>query len=262
MGSGPVLLLIHGTGASTHSWRDMAPRLAARFTVIAPDLPGHAFTENPGRRKLSLPRMAEALGELLQVMEVVPELCVGHSAGAAILVDMCLTDKIQPKAVISLNGALLPLAGLAGQIFSPLARLLAANPLVPQFFAWRASNPDVVARLLRGTGSKIDANGADLYQKLVSDPGHAKAALDMMASWELGRLERALPKLKQKLILVVGTNDRTVRPSCSYSVHAMVPQSKLIRLRGLGHLAHEERPEKLCSVIFEAAACVRVLPAD
>ena len=47
MGSGPVLLLLHGTGASSHSWRDLAPRLARHFTVLAPDLPGHGFSAQP-----------------------------------------------------------------------------------------------------------------------------------------------------------------------------------------------------------------------
>ena len=45
MGTGPVALLVHGMGASSHSWRDVAPLLASRFTVIIPDLPGHAFTD-------------------------------------------------------------------------------------------------------------------------------------------------------------------------------------------------------------------------
>ena len=40
MGQGPVLLLLHGTGAATHSWRDLAPLLAERFTVYAPEHPG------------------------------------------------------------------------------------------------------------------------------------------------------------------------------------------------------------------------------
>ena len=45
MGDGPALLLLHGTGAATHSWRALAPLLAERFTVVAPDLPGHGFTQ-------------------------------------------------------------------------------------------------------------------------------------------------------------------------------------------------------------------------
>ena len=55
MGDGPDLLLLHGSGAATHSWRDLAPLLARDFRVIAPDLPGHGFTETPGGDGLSLP---------------------------------------------------------------------------------------------------------------------------------------------------------------------------------------------------------------
>ena len=44
MGSGPVALLLHGTGASTHSWRNVMPLLAQRFQVVALDLPGHGFS--------------------------------------------------------------------------------------------------------------------------------------------------------------------------------------------------------------------------
>ena len=57
MGQGPVLLLLHGTGAATHSWRAMLPLLARHFTVVAPDLPGHGFTDAPATARLSLPGM-------------------------------------------------------------------------------------------------------------------------------------------------------------------------------------------------------------
>jgi len=51
MGEGPVVLLIHGTGASTHSFRKLAPLLVPYYTVVAPDLPA---TASPARR-LRLP---------------------------------------------------------------------------------------------------------------------------------------------------------------------------------------------------------------
>ena len=44
LGQGPVMLLLHGTGASTHTWRDLVPLWASTFTVVSVDLPGHAFT--------------------------------------------------------------------------------------------------------------------------------------------------------------------------------------------------------------------------
>ena len=90
MGQGPPLLLIHGTGAATHSWRGLLPLLAPHFSVIAPDLPGHGFTQSPPAHRLSLPGMAADIGVLLRKLEVRPEIVVGHSAGAAILARMCL----------------------------------------------------------------------------------------------------------------------------------------------------------------------------
>ena len=45
MGSGPVVLLLHGTGSATHTWGSLAPLLADDFRVLAPDLPGHGFTD-------------------------------------------------------------------------------------------------------------------------------------------------------------------------------------------------------------------------
>ena len=68
MGQGPAVLLIHGTGASTHSWRALAPRLAEQFKVIAPDLPGHGFTERAPRRRMSLPAMAESVAALAEAL--------------------------------------------------------------------------------------------------------------------------------------------------------------------------------------------------
>ena len=47
MGTGPVLLMLHGTGASTHTWRALMPELAKHYTIVAPDLPGHGFTGAP-----------------------------------------------------------------------------------------------------------------------------------------------------------------------------------------------------------------------
>jgi magnesium chelatase accessory protein len=261
MGSGPCLLLIHGTGASTHSWRDLAPILAQRFSVVAPDLPGHGFTTMPPRNGMSLPGMAERLAALVQTLGISPVLAAGHSAGAAILIRMCLDGTIAPRALISLNGALLPFGGVPGRIFSPLARLAASSETLPRLFAWRAGDPAVIARLLQGTGSRLDPTGAALYAKLARNPQHVAAAFAMMAQWDLHDLARRIPQLRTPLFLVAGSNDRTVPPSVAYAVHAAHPSSKVIRLAGLGHLAHEEEPERLAAIIEEIAAETGAAPA-
>jgi magnesium chelatase accessory protein len=249
----PTVLLVHGTGAATHSWRGVMPLLAERWNVVAVDLPGHGFTESPPAHGFSLPQIAASLAALLEAVSVRPDVVVGHSAGAAILARMCLDNMIHPQHLVSLNGALLPLSGFAGELFSPIAKLLSRSTLVPKIFAWRASDPEILRRLLDGTGSKIDATGAQLYGTVIKNAEHAAAALEMMAQWDLRALAADLPKLTGTNInvtLVVGDNDKTVSPSEASKVKALLPRATVVILPSLGHLAHEESPQQTADLIL------------
>jgi magnesium chelatase accessory protein len=244
-----TMLLLHGTGASTHSWRDLAPLLATQHKVIVVDLPGHAFTSRPSRRWMTLEGMATCVNELLQACNATPDYIVGHSAGAAIAIKMALLNLVSPKKIFSFNGALLPLESLSGQLFSPIAKLLVLNPLVPRLFSWRANDPSMIAALLKGTGSEIGENGNALYAKLIQNHEHTAGALAMMASWDLDTLKRELPELKTPLILVVADNDKTVLPSVAHRVKLLLPQAQISMMKNLGHLAHEESPEQSYALI-------------
>jgi len=253
LGQGPGLLLLHGTGASTHSFRALAPRLAEHFTVIAPDLPGHAFTGATDTGGAGLPAMARGLARLLRALDVRPVVAVGHSAGAAILVRMCLDGRIAPRLVVSLNGALLPWRGLAGHVFRPLARLLAATPFAPRLFAHRAADRAAVERLIAGTGSNLDREGIDLYARLTGNAAHVAGALRMMAAWDLEPLERDLPRLSAPLVLVAAGRDATVPPHQARTVGALLPAARVIELPDLGHLAHEESPDTVAGLVVDLA---------
>jgi magnesium chelatase accessory protein len=259
MGSGPSLLLLHGTGSSTHSWARLMPLLAEHFTVIAPDLPGHAFTQTPTREGLTLPGMAQLVGALLATLDAHPAIAVGHSAGAAILARMCLDRIIRPRALVSINGALLPMGGLAGSIFSPLAKALVLNPLAPRLFAWRAKSKDSVRRVLEGTGSPVDARDLALYARLFRNVPHVSGTLAMMAGWDLEPLRRDLARLDVPLVLLSASADRAIPPADADLVKARVPGASLRRLDGLGHLAHEECPGLIGDVVLEVARAHGIL---
>lgn len=252
-GEGPTILLLHGTGAATHSWRGLLPLLARQFTVIAPDLPGHGFTTAPLPAAHSLPSFASLIAALLAKLDAQPALVVGHSAGAAIAARMCLDNAISPDGLVAINGAILPLQGLAGTVFSPLAKLLAANALVPKLFSWRAGDRAVTERLLRSTGSRIDEEGVALYGELMRHPAHAAAALNMMAQWDLPSLQRDILRLATPLLLIVGENDRTVPASEATRLQRQLPHTAIERLAQLGHLAHEEAPGKIGALIVSFA---------
>lgn len=253
MGTGPAVLLIHGTGASTHSWRDVAPLLAQRCTVVMADLPGQGFSARPPRELLALDGMARGIAALMAALGVSPELVVGHSAGGAIAIRMALDGAVSPRAIISINGALLPLGGWAGMVFGPLGRLMVGLPGLPHLFAWQAKERATVERLLRDTGSALTPQGVDYYVRLFRNPEHVAATLGMMAAWDLPRFARDLPKLMAPLHLIVGQQDRTIRPTEARRLQRLLPDAAIHALPGLGHLAHEEAPERVARLILECA---------
>jgi len=123
-------------------------------------------------------------------------------------------------------------------------------PFVPSLFAWRAQDRSVAERLLMDTGSRIDARGIDCYARLFRNAGHISAALTMMAHWDLVPLLRDLPRLPAQLLLVVGANDRAVPPAQAERVRARLPAARILTLPGLGHLAHEEQPQRAVELIL------------
>jgi len=250
MGQGPLLLLLHGAGASTHSWRALAPLLAPRFTLIMPDLPGQGFTRQGNRQRLGLDAMAEDLAALLVDQGWVPQGIVGHSAGAALALRLteCLTAK--PAGVVGINAALGNFKGVPGVVFPILARLLALNPLVPSVFARLAGGEAQVGRLLSSTGSRIDPEGRRLYGRLVSDPVHVDGTLAMMAQWQLDGLIARLPAIATPTLFLTGSNDRAVPPSCSRDAAARMPQAQVKDFAGLGHLIHEEAAPLVAEAIM------------
>jgi magnesium chelatase accessory protein len=251
-GDGPdTMLLLHGTGASSHSWRTLAPRLASRHHVLAVDLPGHGASGPLPRGQRSMQGMALALGRLLQQLGVEPQTVIGHSAGAALMLRMALDGQLaQARTLIGLNAALLPFDGLAGLVYAPMARLLALNPLVPHLAAWRAQDAASVRRLIESTGSRLDDEGVAHYAQLLRQPRHVAGVLAMMADWDLEALARDLPRLgDMALHLFVGEADAAVPKGQAERVAAIVPGATLHRLPGLGHLAHEEAPDALAQAL-------------
>lgn len=255
----PKALLLHGTGASVHSWRSLMPMLAKDFAVTAMDLPRHAFTQGHPPEAMSLPSMAFELARLLDTMDLKPDIVIGHSAGAALALQLAL-DHSYRAPIVGLNSALRPFPGPAAQIFPAVAKLLFVNPFVPRVFSRMATfNGEAKRFLFRATGSRIDAKGLACYEALLANPRHTKGALAMMANWDLPTLKTRMQEIANPVQLVHSDLDAAIPLKWAQEAHGWLPRSELEVLEGLGHLAHEEAPERVFESIIRFARLQAVL---
>lgn len=247
-GEAPTLLLLHGTGASLHSFRRTIPGLSQTYRVITPDLPGHGLSAKGFAGRLGLDAMAQDLWTLCDTLHIEPKAIIGHSAGAAIGLRMA---ELRPVPhVIGLNAALGEFDGAAAFLFPIIAKGLATLPFAATAITTFFGRPGTVERILTGTGSPLDAEGRAQYLMLVRDPDHVTGALGMMADWRLQPLLNRLPQTTTKVTLIASEGDRAVPAQVSIDAAKRIPGAKLHLLPKLGHLAHEETEDGLSALIL------------
>ena len=256
----PSILLIHGAGASGHSWAGLVPLLATDYHVISVDLPGHGFSKRGGMRRARLPAIAHDLGILLQDMGLSPTLVIGHSAGVAVALE--LTEHMPVQGIVGLNGALSEFQGVAGWLFPALAKLLSLNPFTALVFA-KTATPSNVASMIKATGSDLSPALLAPYFRLVRDRAHVDGALTMMAEWDLRPLVKGMPQIEIPVLLLAGSADGAVSPDTSAVAAKHLRRAKAQILPGYGHLMHEEDPEGILALIAPfLQACLREVDAQ
>jgi magnesium chelatase accessory protein len=107
---------------------------------------------------------------------------------------------------------------------------------------------------LSRTGSALDAQGLDLYTRVLSDSGHVHGVLSMMAAWRLKPLAARLHEVRNPVFMQIGAQDLTVPPSLADAACQLLPQARRHIQPGLGHLAHEQDPQGTAELILRWCA--------
>lgn len=249
MGQGPDVLMLHGAAASGHSFHRLAAQMPG-YRLIMPDLPGQGYTRAGGHLRLGLDAMADDLVTLCADQDWRPAAIIGHSAGAAVALRMAEIMPRAPRAVVGINAALGPFDGFAGWLFPKLARAMATGPFAAAVVTKLSSSRAQVARLLAGMGSPLDADGVEMYRRLVSRTRHIEGTLGMMAQWQLEPLLERLPQIAVPTLLITAAGDKAVPPRVSAEAAARMPRAQHEALKRWGHLAHEEAPDEVAELIL------------
>jgi pimeloyl-ACP methyl ester carboxylesterase len=180
------IVLLHGLGGAAVNWVDVAPRLAARYRVLVPDLPGHGLsTPLPAVPNLAV--FADRVGLLAEREGMVPAAVVGHSLGGVVALRLALRRPADIDALVLAGGAGISSAtrrakyglrilGIIGprRLIAPWSRSVAQSAILRYFVfgRWGASDPlimspEAVDGFLEGTLFASDSTSA--AQALVVD---------------------------------------------------------------------------------------------
>lgn len=254
MGQGPTVVLLHGTGASAHSWEEIMPRLAEVATVVAPDLPGHGYTRGARVEELNLPRMAADLQALVEALGVAPpRLIVGHSAGAPLAVRWVLDAGLSETAILGFNPSLVPPPPSYDWV-APWLNPIATSSPVASLLAAIGGPTGLVNQMLSSTGTELPPARRAYYRRLFSDPAHVRGAMGFMAAANLPALLEAGRTLRAPATWVVGAADAWIpEPRLREVIGRYFPSATVLRWEG-GHLLHEVEPERAAELVREVLA--------
>src|SRR5918995_1816386 len=239
-GEGPLLLLLHGITSTSDAWREVMPRLAERYTVVAPDLLGHGRSAKP-RGDYSLGAYAAGVRDLLAVLGFERGTVVGHSLGGGIAMQFSylFPEYVERMALISSGGLgrevhpLLRAATLPGSEW--VLPLLAREWSVRAGDAVRAvaaklgleAGPDM-AEFARGYASLIHegARAAFLHtmRSVIDAEGQRVSALDRLY------LADQIPTL-----IMWGAQDPIIPVAHGRNAHELIPHSRYVELPNSGH---------------------------
>jgi magnesium chelatase accessory protein len=254
-GRGPTIVLLHGTAGATHTWRALWPLLTSWADVVACDLPGHGFTTGATPEQLSLTGMADAVGALFRALNLRPAVGVGHSAGAAVLLQLASSREVTPQSIIGVNSALVSINAL-GQMLLPFSRALFDVDGVRSAVAALLRNGTVARTLLRSTGTALDAVQEARYVSMLTDDDRVGAVLRMMARWDLPALADTFPSISLPVTLVHSSNEPWVDFAELLDVTRALPQRIVIDLAPAGHLIPDEKPQRLAEIVASTFAAL------
>ena len=250
-GKGPVVLLLHGTGSSTHSWSDLIPLLEAHAQVLVPDLPGHAFTLGAKLEDLTLDEIAHSLQLLIEQLGIeTPLIVVGHSAGAPLALRFAVGSSKPPKLVIALNPSFIPPPAVYTSFFGPLLGPITRSSTLSSLLASLSPSLGMVDKLLDSTNTILPETRRVYYRKLFERSEHVRGSMNFMAAADIHKVLVEANLYRGKLICVLGNQDAwiPVKP-LEKIILDYFPAAEIVKWEG-GHIMHELEPNKVAQLIL------------
>lgn len=254
-GAGPPLVLLHGNSVTVADYEasGLIDRLAAGHSVIAFDRPGFGHSSRPRQRLWTPAAQAALLRKALAGLGIDRAVVLGHSMGALVALALALDAPASVSGLVLIGGYYYPQARLDVALAWPVALPVVGDVM-------RYTSTALTARMTMNRMAKamfapdpvppgfFTAQPREMMLRPLQLRADAEDAAFMIP--QAASLAKRYHELHMPVTLVAGADDRIVAvEKHTQRLHAEIPHSELLLVRGAGHMAHYRAQEQIVSAI-------------
>jgi pimeloyl-ACP methyl ester carboxylesterase len=240
-GTGPAIVLLHGTSSSLHTWDGWARELAKDHRVLRMDLPAFGLTGPSPKGDYTHEAYAEFVEHFVARVGAAQFVLAGNSLGGAIAWKYALSHPERVRALVLVDSGGYPLFG-GGR---PVAFRVARWPLLPHVLTRldpRRLVEDGVKKAY-GDPTRLRRDVLERYYELSLRPGNRQAFVRRMQTDNPDDSAR-IRGLRAPTLILWGARDQLLPVEAARRFHADIAGSRLIVYPELGHVPMEENPDR------------------
>ena len=239
-GQGPAVVLIHGTGASLHTWDGWTEVLSDSFTVYRMDIPAFGLTGPALDVDYTIDAYVDFIKAFVTNHGIDSFSIAGNSLGGHIAWAYTVMHPDEVEKLILLDAAGYPHEGAS----TALAFKIANNPILSPMMKHITPKSFIKKNMIQvyGDDSKISDELVTRYHDMTLRTGNRQAFIDRVHTHHEDISER-IKEIECPTLIMWGTEDIWVNPEDAKQFDRDIKNSKLIMYDGVGHVPMEEAPE-------------------
>ncbi|MCX2743333.1 alpha/beta hydrolase [Mangrovivirga sp. M17] len=241
------IVLIHGTGASLHTFNVWANELKSEHRVVRMDLPGYGLTGPFANQDYSIDHYVDFLNTFLDSLNIDNCILAGNSLGGHIA--WRFTDEYPEKVnkLILIDAAGYPFKSKS----RPLAFQMAKIPVVNSAFTFITPRFVVKSSIknVYVNDSKVTEELIDRYFELTLRKGNRQAFVDAFDTRKNTEAYKNIPSIKKRTLVLWGAQDDLIPVDQAHRFHEDLPNDTLVILDNAGHVPMEEVPNRSLTVV-------------
>jgi len=256
LGQGDPVILIHGFGANSYTWRHLEPALVKTNRVISLDLKGFGQSDKPLDKRYSVIDQAQLVSQFIDQKRLKKVTLVGHSLGGGVALAIALEDAGKKTSARRIDRLVL-IDSVAYAQKIPIAFNVLRAPLIGRlsnFLVPKELQARAALRIAYYDNSKFNRLDVANYAEPLHDPGSQHALIQsarQIIPENIDDLAARYATIKVPALVLWCNRDKVIKPHIGWRLHRNLANSTFRLLKDCGHIPQEERPQETARIISD-----------